>query len=251
MPSRACATAAIVMFCAMPVPRLLATPVAPGQTIGFDANTFAIPAGALVAETTRDFQLVYTPPPGMAFGSAQEGGPFTGTLHSRVLRDPATSHLSFVYEVTAFRNASQPLGNESSAMTVESFSNFATDAAVQMGGDSSLTIARSGDGSLLTFTNNDPGTSAVPTTVVQTDATSFDTEGRLTVQAGDEFLLVDPAFPDSGATATFLAANATFEGVYQPAVVGVAIPLPSSACAATVGLAAAAAVCKPFRRRGC
>src|SRR6266480_2233772 len=141
-PIRTICTCMAVLTLAAYCAQTYAAPVAPGQTIDIGFDSLVEPTGTLVTEATKTFPIVFTAPTGFELFDPASGV-FQGTLHSRVFRDPATSHLTFDYDFSVLTG--NPAG-EHTKVSIGSFSGFSTDVTGQIH-VASVGVTRAGDGS--------------------------------------------------------------------------------------------------------
>ena len=225
-------------------------PIAIGETTGVLRDDFQLPGGDVVAEKSTSFTVTYDPGGDLEVRDEPNNGVFHPTLHSQVLRDPLSGHLTFFYEFDAPRlpGSSVPIGNENASLTLRSFAGFSTDVNALIFSSDGARVARSeGDGGELTISNGSDGLSGPPTVVIATNATAFDANGSLDLTVNDEMLVFDPANPD-GSSIMGLVAHVALSETFQPVAEGAAaIPLPPAAYSGIVALIAALRIC---HRRG-
>ena len=219
-----------------------AAPVNPGDTgIAVDNTTFVPPTGDIVDTSSQTVTLSFVDPTVPAPTNVDV------TLTSQVLRDPATSRLTFVYSWDQ-TSATFPTGltNISNALTLAAYSTFSTDVT----SDSTMTIDRAADGS--TITANSTGGDAVqlPIIAIATDSTAFDNNGSASGTVSGDVISAETG--TTTVSATFAAA-----GTFQPVADdggggggggGGAIPLPAGVWLGLVALAGSGAATK-FRRK--
>ena len=122
--------------------RVDAAPVNPGDTgISIDGTTFVPPTGDLVDTSTQTVTLSFIDP------TVPTPTDVDVSLTSQVLRDPATSRLTFVYSFDQ-STAVFPTGmtNIAQSLTLAAFGTFGTDVS----SDSTLLVDRSADGAQIT-----------------------------------------------------------------------------------------------------
>jgi len=161
----------------------------------------------------------------------------TVTFRSQVMRDPDTQRLTFVYRLEETPGTLPNLLDEKIAMAIKSFAGFETDITSSV----SLTIERSADGGTINAFTPPPGVDEIelPTIVIATDATDFDSLGSIdgTISGG---IPVEPP------SASNLSTPFSLPGTFQPVESGGggAIPLPGAAWAGLMMLGATAAFAK-------
>ena len=205
--------------------------VGPGETIVNDSGNLVEPAGDVIASDARTVTFTYDPAP---FEPASDELTYDIDFTSRVIRDPATQRLTFVY-----RFQSEPGGRafaqEDGTFTVQGFNGFSTDVST----DFAWSINRSADGVTIDAANFGEGAGGLPYFVIATDATEFDSNGSLSGTARDEFFVFDPAEQLEALrvlTATF-ALGDTFQPIADDGNGGGGTPIPLPPAAWT-GLAA-------------
>jgi len=222
--------------------RVDAAAVNPGDTgIAIDNTTFVPPTGDVVDTSSQTVTMSFLDPTLPAPTNVDV------TFNSQVLRDPATSRLTFVYSFDQ-TGATFPvtLTNIASALTLGSFGSFATDVS----SDTALTVDRAADGSTITGNVAAGDTVQLPLIAIATDATAFDNNGSADGSVSGDVLSGETG--TTPVTATFAAT-----GIFQPVVDdggggggggGGAIPLPAGVWLGLVALAGSGAATR-FRRK--
>jgi hypothetical protein len=200
-----------------------ASPVGPGQSIPSN-NSFVQPTGDLIAQNSRDFTLTYDPNTNPGVFSPDPAQDYTGhfTLNTEFWRDPATKHLSFVYQVAGGASNGKSGTQEGGNFDIRSFGQFTTDVTASEFG----TINRSADGATLSNAIPGQGIGQLPRMAVVTNATKFDSNGSISGQFTEEWGVLDL---EGGSTTAFLNAPLSLDGTFQPTTSsggGNAIPLP-------------------------
>jgi len=219
--------------------RVEAAPVNPGDTgIAIDNTTFVPPTGDIVDTASQTVTLSFLDP------SVPTPTNVDVTLNSQVLRDPATSRLTFVYsfdQSTATFPAT--MTNIANSLTLAAFGNFSTDVS----SDTTLLIDRAADGSTITANSSGGDAVQLPIIAIATDATLFDNNGSANgTVSGD--------VPTAETGTTTISAPWTAANTFQPIVDdgggggGGAIPLPAGVWLGLVALAGSGAATK-FRRK--
>src|SRR4051812_29741594 len=145
------------VYCVGRAASVISAPVAPGGTVRLNSPDFIAPTGLVVADEIRDLTLSYIAPADWEFGDGKTTFDVAAALRQRVLRDPTTSRLTFVYDlVNTSATPTGVFGNEHVQFIVGSFANVATDVSVQSG-FGTIDVTRADDGSALTFLTPDFG----------------------------------------------------------------------------------------------
>jgi hypothetical protein len=209
--------------------------VPPGGSVWFaTGHDLVLPSGDVLASDVRSVAIDYQSPPGTHF--IDTDGKFTGTFTSRVIKDPASGNLSFIYLLDAHDIGGSVSGEEGMQFFVSSFKNFTTDIDVDAGGGAFL-VSRSSDGQTINESGGNGSEGAPPRAVIATDATHFDRNGSIRISLHDELALIDSQgnvdLPAGG------TAHISLEHTFEPVISGgTMIPLPPGAWSGLIGLGA-------------
>jgi hypothetical protein len=206
----------------------LAGTVEPGGTVHFDGSIpFVPPTGDVIATDSRTLSLNYLAPPGFTFAEPAEAQKSIN-FSSQVLRDPATSRLTFLYTFE------QPdlgvIGNEHSLADYQSFTGFITDVSGQGESGNDFAVSRSPDGALLTALGGGQGVGRPPTLAVATDALAWGRLGKGILQVTNEFGFISLSDPEEFQVIT-AQATAPISNTLQPTTITpppTPIPLPAA-----------------------
>jgi hypothetical protein len=217
--------------------------VNPGQTIPTNPQDTINPSGDLLEEDVRQVAFDYTAPEGFDFAPV-ETPTRQATFRSQVYRDPVTQRLSFVYR---WEDVPLFFGREGASLDVSSFAGFSTDVTAEVGGgDGSIT--RSADGSTIQASTPGAGLGTLPSVLVITDATEYDSNGSVSGSVGDEFNVFEISDPENQSVRLAIA-ELTLNNTFQPITDGgTVIPLPAGVWAGLVMLGGAAGVARRLRR---
>ena len=214
--------------------------VDPGGSVTVTGDTFVAPTGDVVDSATQNVVLSYVLDPTVPEPVATD---FNVTFTSQVLRDPATNRLTFVYGLEETPDTLPDLLNEQLSLSLSSFTGFATDVSA----DGSFDVNRSADGGSIQFTNTAGTELDLPTIVIATDATNYNSSGAIDGTVGGDQI-------DTGGGPTNLSVPFSISGTFQPADDDVeppppgVIPLPAGVWLGLVALAGGG-VAKRYRRK--
>src|SRR5687767_11743861 len=140
----------------------VAVPVGPGETVPLPLleNPIFPPTEGVIDQETRPVDLVFQAPAGLTFGDGAPTRTVAGTFNSSVIRDPGNQQIGFIYELISGDELT-PFGFEGGSLTVESFTDFTTDFERYTVFGSQ--VARSADGSTITYTLPGEGQAPAPT----------------------------------------------------------------------------------------